>query len=556
MIRKLKLKFGKAIGQESLEIETKPITIFVGPNNSGKSKVLSEIAQYCMSGQKNPNDVIVGDIELSNIPPDGIEKSINSVLLKANNGELVQPGHLIVGRKGNRQQVPEGTFRSVLNNPSSNIPWFCRFFLSYQTLILNGSNRIQLVNQQPAGDLQQPPSSSFQELFHNIGKRELVRRIVFEAFGMYLVIDPTNLGQLRLRLSKRPPESIIEEIGIHDQAQKFHSEAMLMDVASDGVKAFTGMIIEAIAGDPIVVLIDEPEAFLHPSLATLLGKELSTLTIESNKRIFVSTHSSNFVMGCIQSGAPINVIRLTYRHNVPTARLLPNDEIFRLMKNPLLRSTGVLSALFYEYVVITESDSDRAFYQEINERLLRYSEDKGIPNCLFINAQNKQTIPTIMKPLRQLGIPVAGIVDIDVIKEGGSVWSNFLISGNVPEIEKEAMATKRILLKNKFDEIGKDMKREGGIKILGNGDMEAAKNLLEQLSEYGLFVVPFGELESWLLDIHASGHGPAWLIDVFDKIGEDPEDPSYLKPKEGDVWAFITSIKNWLMNSSKKGIPL
>jgi AAA15 family ATPase/GTPase len=48
---------------------------------------------------------------------------------------------------------------------------------------------------------------------------------------------------------------------------------MLISDASDGVKAFIGILSELIAGDPKVILVDEPEAFLHPSLATTLGNE-------------------------------------------------------------------------------------------------------------------------------------------------------------------------------------------------------------------------------------------------------------------------------------------
>ncbi len=110
----------------------------------------------------------------------------------------------------------------------------------------------------------------------------------------------------------------------------------------------------------------------------------------------------------------MNIARLTYSNNVPTARLLESEKISRLMRHPLLRSVGTLNGLFYEYVVVAESDSDRAFYQEINERLLALSSERGIPNCLFLNAQNKQTVHEIMKPLREMGIPCAGIVDIDI----------------------------------------------------------------------------------------------------------------------------------------------
>jgi hypothetical protein len=179
----------------------------------------------------------------------------------------------------------------------------------------------------------------------------------------------------------------------------------------------------------------------------------------------------------------------------------------------------------------------------------------GIPNCLFINAQNKQTVQTIIRPLRELGIPAAGIVDIDVLKEGGSVWSSFLESAFVPEIERSSLSTARSAVKQRFDQTGKDMKREGGIQLLGAADREAASNLLERLAEYGLFAVPHGELESWLKNLGATGHSPAWLISIFEKMGEDPTGASYVKPWDDDVWAFLGQVRRWLTNPTRKGIP-
>jgi hypothetical protein len=115
--------------------------------------------------------------------------------------------------------------------------------------------------------------------------------------------------------------------------------------------------------------------FCTQLLAQKLGYEISRAAINSDKRVFASTHSPAFVMGCIQSGAPINIMRLTYRSGDATARLLPSQEILEMMRNPLLRSTNVLNGLFYEFVVVTESDTDRAFYQEANERLLRFKPE-------------------------------------------------------------------------------------------------------------------------------------------------------------------------------------
>ena len=555
MIKNIHLKFGRAPKLEAESIDTTPVTVFVGPNNSGKSLVLTEIHQFCSSGTKNVNSKIIDDIDFDKSDEETAKERIGRVTLAPHANEAVQPDHIIVGKRGSRQQLPEQPLLQSFSDPNVNKHQFCSWYLTYNTIILNGNNRINLINTQDAGNLQNPPQTSFQVLFSDNSKRKELRRIIFEAFDKHIVVDPTHLGKLNLRLSSIEPTSEEQERGIHADAVRFHSEALPIQQASDGVKAFAGMVTEIIAGDPTVLLVDEPEAFLHPSLSFKLGKEISKITAGSEKRLFVSTHSPNFVMGCIQSGTPVNIVRLTYRDGVPTARILPSADILRLMRDPLLRSTGVLGGLFYEFVVVTEGDADRAFYQEINERLLQKSKGRGIPNCLFLNAQNKQTVRKIIKPLRELGIPVAGIVDVDVLKDGGAIWSGFLESGFIPELETKSLAILRSDLKKKIDATGKDMKRDGGIDVLESEDQEAARNLFERLAEYGLFVVPGGELESWLKELKCSGHGPEWLIKIFEKMGDDPDSAEYVVPKNDDVWAFVDLVSNWFTNPNRKGIP-
>lgn len=555
MISRLHLKFGRALGHPAEEIEITPVTVFVGPNNSGKSKVLSEIQHFCLTGNKDATAVILDDLTLEGIPEDQAEDTVRHLTLRPNPGEALQVDHILVGARGERRQVHQKAIVEVIQHPQTNIPGFCQWFLRFSTLMLDGRSRINLINQQSAGDLQQQPQTSFQVLFRDDTKRHEVRRIVKEAFDSFFVLDPTHLGQLRIRLSSRAPTTDLEERGIHDAAVQFHAAAQPIEVASDGVKAFTGIVTEVMAGDPQIVLIDEPEAFLHPALASKLGMELSRAALSSNKRVFVSTHSPTFVMGCIQSGAPVNIVRLTYRGGAATSRVLPSDEILELMRNPLLRSTGVLSGLFYEFVVVTESDADRAFYQEVNERLLRSKPEWGIPNCLFINAQNKQTVHTIIRPLRKLGIPAAGVMDIDVLKEGGVVWTSLMEGAYVPAINQQPLGNLRAAVKQAMETTAKDMKRDGGIAILDVSDREAAENLLRQLADYGVFVVPGGELESWLKHLGATGHGPSWLVNVFERMGEDPESADYVKPTTADVWQFMSVMKAWLADASRKGIP-
>jgi AAA domain, putative AbiEii toxin, Type IV TA system len=555
MISQFQLKFGRVPGAPGESVAATPVTVFVGPNNSGKSRVLSEIERYCRSGEKDPSAVILEDLSFAGLDAARASQFIERIRVPPNLGETFAFGNIFVASRYGRQQVSLAEISQFAQQPTGNVQGFCRAFLTHYTLILDGRGRINLVTQQAAGDLVSPPQSSFQVLFRDDAKRHEVRRIVSEAFGTHFVIDPTFLGHLRIRLADRPPRDDMEERGIHADAIRFHAAALPIDLASDGVKAFTGILTELMAGDPSVVLVDEPEAFLHPSLASKLGYEVSRAALSADKRVFASTHSSAFVMGCIQSGAPVNIIRLTYREGVATARVLPSAEIVKLMRHPLLRSTGVLSGLFYEFVVVTESDADRVFYQELNERLVQFKPDWGIPNCLFINAQNKQTIETIIRPLRQLGIPAVAIVDVDVLKDGGTPWVKMLSSANVPTLSHGPLASMRSAVKSAMDGTGLEMKKNGGLAILKPQDREAAENLLSQLAEYGVFVVPGGELESWMKHLGISGHGPSWVIAVFEKMGEDPDSQDYVKPNDDDAWEFLAKVKGWLMNERRKGIP-
>ncbi|WP_417359656.1 ATP-dependent nuclease [Galbibacter sp.] len=559
MIDKIKLKSSSSQGQPNLEIELTPITVFVGPNNSGKSRVLIEIEKFSRKTVGQANDLILQNISFTPLTKDEIESELEKIKQKPNLNEAISEDEIIIGKvssqdnSAKRIKVKSAEIIRIAQNPVQNY-WYSSF-LDLYTLRLDGTNRLNLLTEQSAGDLQATPTNHLSHLFIDNNLRKELRRIVYEAFGKYYVIDPTNIGKLRVRLSDREPLNEREEKSWENEAIEFHKKALLIDEASDGVKAFTGILTTLLAGDPKITLIDEPEAFLHPALSNKLGKEIGKSLRNSNKRLLVATHSSSFLMGCIQSSAPLNIIRLTYKNGFPTSRILPKDKILHLMRHPLLRSTGVLNGLFYESVIVTEADSDRAFYQEINERLLSQSDPRGISNCLFINAQNKQTVWQIVKPLRELGIPAVGIIDIDVLKEGGQVFAKLLEGSFIPQLNHQPFQNQRRSLYETLNATGQNWKTQGGIDLLNGEDREACSNFLNQLVEYGVFVIQKGELESWLKSLNASGHGSNWLIDIFSKMGDNPESVNYIKPEPGDVWDYIGNVKNWIENTNRKGIP-
>ncbi|MGC9237488.1 MAG: hypothetical protein ACP5GF_11405 [Thiomonas sp.] len=240
MITSLQLKFGRVPGAPGEQIAVTPVTVFVGPNNSGKSRLLQEIERYCRNGNKDANALLLADLQFSGMDLANATSTVDRLRQLPNPGELQNVDHIIIGSRYGRFHVPISSFTQVVQSPSINTSWFCSWYLTHFTLILDGKSRINLVNQQGAGDLQRSPVSSFQVLFQDDSKRHEVRRIVFEAFGRYFVLDPTQLGQLRIRLSDRAPHDDMEERGIHADAVRFHAAAELIDAASDGVKAFTG----------------------------------------------------------------------------------------------------------------------------------------------------------------------------------------------------------------------------------------------------------------------------------------------------------------------------
>jgi AAA domain, putative AbiEii toxin, Type IV TA system len=307
-----------------------------------------------------------------------------------------------------------------------------------------------------------------------------------------------------------------------------------------------------------VILIDEPDAFLHPPLARRLGGTLTTLASERNGNVVASTHDSNFLMGCVQAGKPVNIVRLTYRGGVATARLLEADRLRSMMRDPLLRSTRVMDALFHQGALVCESDPDRAFYQEINDRLLAENH-VAAADCIFLNAQNKQTIRRIIRPLRDMGIPAAAVVDLDIItKNKHNDLRDLMEAAYVPNGLVKSLGQMRGEVEAAFSAKTLSPKR-AGINSLDQSQRETAEVLLRDLCEYGVFLLPVGELEQWLSFLGVPSDNPEqkrdWLPTVFDRMGNDPDTTGYLKPGSDDVWAFIQRIAGWVADPARKGMP-
>ena len=99
MIKELTLKFGRSAGTPEQKIPVTPITVFVGPNNSGKSKILTEIEQFCRSGQENASCLILKALEFIGFEREVIPDIIERIRQTPSPGEMVPVDHIIVGSR-------------------------------------------------------------------------------------------------------------------------------------------------------------------------------------------------------------------------------------------------------------------------------------------------------------------------------------------------------------------------------------------------------------------------------------------------------------------------
>lgn len=548
MLDSITLKFTQ---HDDLVLPAAGITIFVGPNNSGKSLILREIEQTFSAGTF-PNYLrILRDYEIKWPELDAVKSNLLSNA--DSNNKDVPADHVKICRinpDGGRQieliHVP-----SVLRQAEikSDKQWWASQILRWSILRLDGRSRFNLTNDRAAGDLLLDPQNVLAHFFQDDIARTKVRTLIHDAFRLYFVVDPTSLGNLRIRLSKEAP--LTDEQSLNQEARNFHSRAMHILEASDGVQAFTGIITAVMSGDFQTILIDEPEAFLHPPLARKLGKNLATLTTERGGCLLASTHSPDFLMGCVQATKEVRVVRLEYSEGKSRGRMVDPVQLEKMFSNPLMRSTNAISGLFYDGVVVTESDNDRVFYSEIYYRLSAGSSD--YPSILFINAQNKQTIKNIIDPLRRFGVPAAAIPDIDIVKDGGKVWTEWLASAQVPSALYEGYGNQRNTIDKLLVDSGKNMKSDGGINILSPNDKQAAEQLFDNIAEYGIFVVRHGELENWLPSLNVNSRKDRWTVDMLNRLGSDPTESNYVLPSEGDVWEFIRKVVSWIKNPARKG---
>lgn len=382
------------------------------------------------------------------------------------------------------------------------------------------------------------------------------------AFSTGVTLDRFGGEQIALRVGK--------VVAAPSDGDKFPTSAYLAELRNltllqdegDGVRSLIGLMLYLLAGSHTILLIDEPEAFLHPPQAEMAGRLLTERTVGSPRQAFISTHSSEVVAAALESERPVTIVRLT-RSGIKSKAVALEPAVVRpLVDDTLLRYSNLLDGLFADGVLLCEGDADCRFYHSVID-LSAPSADaiKGKPAEEATNRRRLQLVVThcggwprmkdVMSTMRTLHIPTAAIVDFDALRNRDGIQALVASCGGAwtEEMDRDwqvmnsalsagAKPLSKIFLREEFEKalenitathvsegqlsgIKKLLKTENGWSAaktsgkaaVANGEPRlACDRLLECLARLGLFVVPLGELESFVPVV--AGHGPEWIADV------------------------------------------
>lgn len=539
----------------SITLNRGEVLVLVGANNAGKSVALREIVQQLDANPPPKDDcLVVKDVD--------VDISLDQISLADFRDKLepVRAGGQVgqIGRMG--QHFGRNIFEHWWSlEPSARKAALRMGLRAMTTHIVNTENRLQVTASTPSIDLSvHQKSHPFHYLYDDITLEDQLSKIFRKAFGTDLMVNRTAGSVVHLHVGDRPYPSLTYNI---DQASRSALNGLpKLNEQGDGMRAFVGCLMWATVINFNLVLIDEPEAFLHPPQARLLGRTLINRK-HANSQLIVSTHSGDLLRGILDTNtSALRIVRLVRAGTQNRATELKPGDITAILGDSLLKHTNVLDALFHQKTVVCESDSDCLFYSSIVNATNDKSEDTPAPDVLFLQSGGKHRVPAVLRPLRTLGVPIRVVVDFDVLREEYPLRSIFdILGGNWLDIASDWKVVNNAIssLKSQLDknELAKAItdalakvqgpsvpdatlkqiresvrsasawsfaKKSGAAFVPAGAASVSYKALDAKLRSHGLFVVPSGELESFCKTV--PGHGPEWVQEVCKRnLAEDSE---------------------------------
>lgn len=538
---------------ETLDIKQDDIVIFVGPNNAGKSQSLKDI--YTLSAKKI-STIVISDITISKN-----EGSLLPLLKRVSSGseQGSYTSYSILGNSINYWKESSDT--SFLKES---------YYGDFRNLfVVNLDTSARLTICKPPNNINR--NAPKQHPIHYAAFDSKYRKWLTDSFKKAFGVDVTPNTQYGASIPLCIGEPVKLEGKYEDEQQRLEEYAATLDSykqvqnQGDGIKSFTGILLYLMLDYYRTYLIDEPESFLHPPQARIMGQIIGK-TLTNSQQAFISTHSEEIIKGLLEvCPERIKIVRITRKEDVNSFSILNNDKFDDVWNDSLLKHSNIMSSLFHKSVVLCESDSDCKMYSIIENHIKqvkgKYSES------LFIHCGGKHRMAKIASALRALEIDVRLVPDIDILNDEmvfkgiagayGISWSDIQSDYNIivsnlhspkekvnrndakttisrvldasadPDLSNREIKDIRIAVStvSKWDAL-----KSSGIPAIPAGDATAAFMRMEQiLRSSGIYIVPVGELEGFVKEV--GGHGPDWVNKVLETY-PDLNDKIYTQIKE------------------------
>ncbi len=538
----------------TIEFGDRDIVLFVGPNNCGKSTALRDLYSSFTNDDARkvvtaPKVKAIGSVE-------EIRSLTSSIGTKTEGSSKSQ----VSGDWGTLDIEPlVHQWGRHSSNPRTH-EYASRLFVRW----LNTSKRLEYSNPVNSFDaLREHPVHPIQRMYRSSNAEVAISDQFRTAFDLDLVVNRLSGNKIPLHVGLRPvPQD--REHSFSDRFARAIDNLPTLASQGDGMRSYATILLSLAAGTHSIILIDEPETFLHPPQVRSLAAFLAVGN--PSGQLFLSTHSGDLLRGILDVASDrVRVVRITRSEDKNPVSDLKPELVAAIWKDPSLRHSNILDAVFHKGAVVCESDSDCRFYSSIASSI-------GLGrDVLYSHCGTKDRLHVAAQALKALKVPVAVIADIDVLNDEAKVkrlveslggeWPRFrpdwavvtsAIRDSGPQWKREdvqreiakAMSQEKGVF---LSQVGRDaitaalrasspwsMLKRAGVDALPGGEASVScRRLINQLAAIGLHVVPVGELEGFCRAV--GGHGPKWVIEVLQKQLD-------VDPALGEARTFVSGV--------------
>lgn len=502
------------------------INVIIGPNNSGKTTFLNEIYQSIADLSRQDSKIIANfDISFERIANQDFWKKMFPKVFESSSfsdvdtplkaGSTYASSHikdawnskiydLIKNPVGIPQKVHIGDdrHRSAGVEVHRSFINFCRaLFVEYEKIEDRFNENFDL----RIGDIitaYESAESPLMNLRNNDDEFEYFQKIIVDIFDYHVDFDDLVQGQKSLYISRDPDfkEKIPGDMHSSERAMYYAEELDKLYLQGHGIRAFAKIVLSLFTDRTQLVLIDEPEAFIHPPQRRALARAICELSKTQDKQLFLASHDAEFLTGILKGASEHELdVQFFYLNRDNEDLFLKHvspekiNEIAQQSKSRVLNER-LINGLFYRRIVLVENESDRSYYELAAKQ---YGNNIFDDTC-FIGLSGISDVLAQREQLADLfGAAVHAIVDFDFFVEPPGCYKD--LAQPLPETVESVEAVLAGLIDN--NKISKNALKQGGRSALQGSDFKLAlaqvDGAIEKLRDHGIHVVPNGALESF-----------------------------------------------------------